>query len=80
MQRPETSNTKLILWSIVSILCSIISIGVFPPLFGGLAILFGYFARKHNHSVGVILMIVGAVALVAGFIIGAIWGMENLNF
>ena len=80
METTQNSNTKLIIWSVLSILSAIICLGVSPPLFGGLAILFGYFARRQNQTVGIVLMIIGAVALVVGFIIGAQWGMENIRF
>ena len=80
MNTQQQSTTKLVLWSTFSVLSAIIAIGVFPPLFGGLSILFGYFARWQHQTVGTILMIMGGVALVIGFIIGALWGMENIHF
>ena len=80
MNAQQHSTTKLVLWSTFSVLSAIIAIGVLPPLFGGLSILFGYYARRQHQTVGTILMIMGSVALIAGFIIGALWGMENIRF
>ncbi len=76
--KSSNSSAMLIVWSIGAIVVSIIAIGVLPPLFGGLGIFFGYLASKHHRGLGIALMIMAAISLIVGVILGAIWGMGNL--
>jgi formate hydrogenlyase subunit 3/multisubunit Na+/H+ antiporter MnhD subunit len=63
-----------------SIICSVLALGIFPPLFGGLAIFLGYQAYKRDSGIGQVCMIIGGIALIVGIIVGALWRMENLHF
>jgi formate hydrogenlyase subunit 3/multisubunit Na+/H+ antiporter MnhD subunit len=65
---------------IASIICSALAIGAVPPLFGGLAIFFGYQAYKRDAGIGKVCMAIGGVALIVGFVLGALWGAENIRF
>jgi|APSaa5957512622_1039677.scaffolds.fasta_scaffold231596_2 hypothetical protein len=65
---------------ISSIVCSILALGVIPPLFGGLAIYFGYQAYKRDAGIGQVCMVIAGIALIVGVIFGALWGMENIRF
>lgn len=67
-------------WMIASIVCSVIALGLVPPLFGGLAIFLGYQAYKRDTGIGMVCMAIGGIALIAGVIMGALWGAENLRF
>ena len=67
-------------WMIASIICSVLAIGAVPPLFGGLAIFFGYQAYKRDAGIGRVCMAIGGVALIVGFVSGALWGAENIRF
>jgi len=78
--KSSNASAMLIVWSIGAIVASIIAIGVFPPLFGGLGLLFGYLASRHHRGLGIALMIMAAISLIVGVILGAMWGMENLRF
>ena len=78
--KSSNSSAMLIVWSVGAIVTAIIAIGVFPPLFGGLALFFGYRASRYHHGLGVALMIMAAISLIVGIILGAMWGMENLRF
>ncbi len=78
--KSSNSSAMLIVWSIGAIVAAIIAIGVFPPLFGGLALFFGYLASRYHRGLGVALMIMAAISLIVGVILGAMWGMENLRF
>ena len=63
-----------------SIICSILALGVVPPLFGGVAIYLAYRVQKKHTIAGNVCMVIGIVALIIGVISGAFWGMENLRF
>jgi len=63
-----------------SIVCSVLALGVIPPLFGGLAIFLGYQAYKRDAGIGQVCMVIGGIALIVGVIVGALWGMENIRF
>lgn len=63
-----------------SIVCSVVALGLLPPLFGGLAIFLGYKAYQRDAGVGQVCMTIGGIALIVGFIVGAWFGAENLRF
>lgn len=65
-------------WMIGSLICSVIALGVAPPLFGGLAIFLGYQAYRRDTGLGIVSMIIGGIALIVGIIMGAMWGIQNL--
>jgi len=76
---PQTPNKPTGLM-IGSIICSVLALGVIPPLFGGLAIFLGYQAYKRDAGIGQVCMIIGGIALIIGVVVGALWGMENIRF
>lgn len=63
-----------------SIVCSVLALGILPPLFGGLALFLGYQAYKRDSGIGQVCMVIGGIALIVGIVIGALWGMENIRF
>lgn len=80
IQEDQQLSPKPVGLMISSIICSILALGVIPPLFGGLALFLGYKAYKRDSGIGLVCMIVAGIALIAGIIFGALWGMENLRF
>lgn len=63
-----------------SIVCSVLALGLLPPLFGGLAIFLGYKAYQRDAGLGQVCMTIGGIALIVGVILGAWFGAENLRF
>jgi hypothetical protein len=76
----QPSQSKPIGFMVSSIVCSVIALGFFPPIFGGLAIFLGYQAYKRDTGIGQVCMVIAGIALIVGIIIGALWGMENIQF
>ena len=76
----KSPHQKPIGFMISSIICSILALGVIPPLFGGLAIFLGYQAYKRDSGIGQVCMIIAGIALIVGIVSGALWGMENIRF
>jgi len=63
---------------IISIICAVIALGFFPPVFGVVGIVLGARClKKGNQSLGIIAIILSAVFMVIGMILGA--GMSMLN-
>lgn len=57
---------------IISIVCAVIALGFFPPIFGIAGIILGALSRKKGgRTLGLIGVILSIVFMVAGFIIGA---------
>jgi len=79
-QNLSPSEKKPIGWMIASLVSSVIAIGVIPPLFGGLAIYLGYQAYKREKGIGQVCMVIGGIALIAGIVMGAQWGAQNIRF
>lgn len=79
-QNTSQSPKKPIGLMIGSIICSILALGVIPPLFGGIAIFLGYQAYKRDSGIGIVCMTIGGIALIVGIVFGALWGMENIRF
>ncbi len=75
--QPASSPTG---WMVASIICSVIAIAIIPPLFGGLAIFFGYQVYKRDPRLGQVCMTIGGMALLIGVIVGALWGAEHIRF
>jgi FtsH-binding integral membrane protein len=73
---PSSRPTGLI---IGSLLCSVVALGIVPLLFGSLAIFLGYRAYHKDAAMGRACMFIGGAALIIGVVVGAVWGMENLN-
>lgn len=64
--------------AILSIIFAVIALGFVPPLFGVAGIMLGYLAKKEGENkLGLIGIILSAVFMVLGFIIGA--GVSVLN-
>lgn len=80
VQQNQQSPKKPIGFMISSIACSMLALGVVPPLFGGLAIFLGYQAYKRDAGIGQVCMIIAGIALIVGVVSGALWGMENIRF
>jgi hypothetical protein len=60
-------------WSIAGLVCGIIAFLIVPILFGPLGIIFGFLGyRGGDRRLGTIAMIVSAVGLVVGLVIGAL--------
>ena len=79
--RPNVpKSSKPIGLMIGSVICSILALGLVPPLFGGLAIFLGYLAYRRDSGIGTICMVIGGIALIVGVVLGALWGMENIRF
>lgn len=75
---PEQKSKKARNNAILSIIFAVIALGFFPPLFGILGIILGYKAMKEGEkNLGLIGVILSAVFMVLGFIIGA--GVSVLN-
>lgn len=62
-----------------SIICSVLALGIVPPLFGGLALFFGYQAYKRDSGIGQVCMVIAGIALIVGIVFGALWGVENIR-
>lgn len=73
-------NSKPVFWMILSIAFAVISLGVFPLLFGGFALFFGYQAYKRDARLGQVCLLIAGIALIVGIVGGALWGMENIRF
>ena len=57
---------------IIAIICAVIALGFFPPVFGIAGIVLGILARKKgDRTLGLVAIILSAVFMVIGFIIGA---------
>jgi len=57
---------------IISIICAVISLGLFPPVFGITGIVLGLRSyKKGAKSLGLVGVILSAVFMVIGFIVGA---------
>ena len=64
-----SSNT----WVVWSIVFAVISLFLFPPIFGGFGIYFGYRAMKAgSEGVGIAMMVICTLFLCLGMFIGAI--------
>ena len=64
--------------AILGIIFAVISLGFFPPLFGGLGIIMGYLAKRSGEKkLGTIAIILSIVFMIAGFIIGAKVGLDQ---
>jgi len=69
---PEKTQSPGRKKAILSIICAVIALGFFPPIFGIAGIILGYLARKEGEkTLGLIGIILSAVFMVLGFIIGA---------
>lgn len=66
-QKEET-----VIFAIVGWLFSFIGLLFFPPIFGSIAIVFGYMHRKNvNRTHGTVLMVAGVLSIIIGMILGA---------
>ena len=70
-QQPQTtaqnpSNTL----SIIGIVCGVIALLFIPPLFGIAGVVLGVVARSKGERLGTIAIIVAAIGLVVGMILG----------
>ncbi len=63
----------------LSLLSSLLATFFLPPLLGGMGIYFGYQAYKRDAKVGTVCMAIAGVATIIGFIMGALWGVENIR-
>lgn len=54
-----------------SVVCALISLMFLPPIFGAIAIYFGYSVKKTSPNKGYALMVFGGVCLIIGAIVGA---------
>ena len=60
------------IYSIIGLICAVISLLFFPILFGPAAIILGFVARKKGDATfGLVVLILGAVFMVIGMILGA---------
>jgi O-antigen/teichoic acid export membrane protein len=72
MVKKKTENKGRV-YSIIGLICAILSILIFPIVFGVIAITLGIFARKKGDATfGLVVIILGAVFMVIGMIIGAV--------
>lgn len=78
LRQPPTK--KPVGFMVSSIFCSILALGVVPPLFGGLALFLGYQAYKRDAGIGQVCMIIAGISLIVGIVVGALWGAENIRF
>ena len=71
LEQPTRGSAKL--WITLGIVFAIVALVLFPPLFGGLGILFGYLARRGgSRTGGVVTMCISGTAMVIGMIFGAL--------
>jgi len=69
--QPQTNVTPI---AVVGIICAFISLLLFPPLFGILAILLGAYAlskaSEEQKSLGWITIVLGAIFMIVGIFLG----------
>ncbi len=73
IQEPVKSNGKII----IGFISAAISLVLLPILFGPLAILLGYLAKKDGDSRGQALLITGIVCMILGFALAAIFVLSQ---
>ena len=60
--------------AIVSVVCALLSLGVFPPVLGGAAVYSGYRVSRHSPGLGVLLILFAVSCAVIGMAVGAmVW-------
>jgi hypothetical protein len=72
---PLEQSTSVLakVWIALGLAFALIALVLFPPLFGGLGILFGYLAkRRGSKSGGELTMYISGAAMVLGMIVGAL--------
>ena len=61
------------LWIGLGLAFAVIALVFFPPLFGGLGILFGYLAKRRGSKLGgVVTMYISGAAMVLGMVMGVL--------
>lgn len=72
MARSKSKTNKGRVYSIIGLICAIISLLFVPIVFGVAAIILGVVARKKgDNTFGLVVIILGAVFMVIGMILGA---------
>lgn len=74
------TNSRPIGWMIASFLFAMLSLGVFPPLTGGVALFCAYNVYQRDRGLGQVCMVLAGIALIVGVVVGALWGAENIRF
>ncbi len=65
------------LWIGLGLVFAVTALVLFPPLFGGLGILFGYLAKRRGSKLGgEITMYISGAAMVLGMIAGALLALS----
>jgi DNA-directed RNA polymerase subunit RPC12/RpoP len=54
-----------------SIICAVIALLSLPPVFGIMGIVLGYFAYRRHHGIGIFCMILAAICMIVGIVLGA---------
>jgi len=71
LQETKQEDTTVI-FAIVGWIFSFIGLLFFPPIFGSIAIVFGYMHRKNvNRTHGTVIMVAGLLSIVIGMVLGA---------
>ena len=71
LEAPEPFPTGHVIGAII---CALVALALFPPIFGGIAVVLGFLARKTNRGVGnwLIGLGIGIGAAVVGMVIGVL--------
>ncbi|MFW6318554.1 MAG: zinc ribbon domain-containing protein [Bacillota bacterium] len=69
----QSASKWVNVFPLIGIIFALVALVLFPPVFGGLGIFMGFQTKKyHKDSVGTTVIIISAICLIAGMIIGYI--------
>lgn len=69
-----------VLFVVLGFIFAAISVFLFPPVFGGLGIYFGYKTKKMGKdTLGVVLMVVCAICMIIGMYLGYVTAQDALK-
>lgn len=75
----ESQSSPPTRWIIATFILAVLSLGIFPPLTGVLALFCAYKVYQQERGLGQVCMVVVGMALIVGVVVGAIWGAENIR-
>ena len=75
---PETTKTP-VGWLVSSFVLAILSMGVLPPIFVGLALYCSYRVYKKDQRMGQVCMTIAGLCLIIGVVVGAIIGAQYIR-
>lgn len=69
----EDKKSSTLVYTIFGFIFAAVAVGFFPPIFGGIGILFGFKVKASEQTnLGIAIIIINIICLVFGMILGAL--------